>query len=125
MSEMKITGKLIAVMPTETGQKKDGSGEWQKCDVCIETFGEYPKNVAIVFLGKKVEQTENLEKGQELVIHYNLESRAYKDKNGKARFMTNVNGWKIETPQAAQANAQVQASSELPAPPPESDDLPF
>jgi hypothetical protein len=46
---MQITGKLIKVLPLQSGISKTGS-EWKKQDFVIETEGAYPKTVCFFLL---------------------------------------------------------------------------
>ena len=43
---MQINGKLINLLPLQTGQGKNGN-EWKKQEFILETSGQYPKKVCI------------------------------------------------------------------------------
>lgn len=84
---MEAKGKVIQVMPTETGTSKNGK-DWSKTTFVIETGDTYPKKIAIDVLGDKVKLPKV---GDDVTISLNVESREY---NGK--WYTNVTAWKIE-----------------------------
>jgi single-stranded DNA-binding protein len=115
---MEAKGRVIQVMPTESGITKAGKG-WSKTTFVIETGGEYPKKIAIDVMGDKV-QLPNV--GEDVTVSLNIESREY---NGK--WYSNVNAWKVETgagqsaptaPTAPSANPSAKVAAA-------DDDLPF
>ena len=85
---MQINGKLIALLPLQTGQGKNG--EWKKQEFIIETSGQYPKKVCITTWGKTVDYVPSI--GTEVNVSFDIESREY---NGK--YYTEVKAFKIET----------------------------
>ena len=50
---MQVTGKLIQMLPLQTGTGKTGT-PWKKQDIIIETPGTYPKKVCISIWGDKI-----------------------------------------------------------------------
>ena len=85
---MQLTGKLIAILPEQSGAGKNGA--WKKQDIVIETSGQYPKKVCVSFWGDKLDR-QMLQLGTMLSISFDVESREY---NGK--WYTDVKGWKAE-----------------------------
>ena len=84
---MNITGKIIDLMPLQTGMSKNG--QWRKQDIVIETEGQYPKKVCVSIWGDKINES-HLVIGNILDISFELESREF---NGK--WYTDVKAWKI------------------------------
>ena len=87
-NSMQISGKLIQLLPQQTGQGKNGT--WKKQEVIIETEGQYPKKVCIAIWGDKADE-KILQVGNTLKIDFDVESREY---NG--RWYTDVKAWKVE-----------------------------
>lgn len=87
---MEIKGKVIQVLPTQTGQGRNGT--WAKQEVIIETPGQYPKRVALSIWGEENINKYDLESGLDITAHINIESREH---NG--RWFTEVRVWKVET----------------------------
>ena len=85
---MQISGKLIQLLPPQSGQGKNGT--WKKQEVIIETEGQYPKKVCIAIWGDKADE-KVLQVGNTLKIDFDVESREY---NGK--WYTDVKAWKVE-----------------------------
>jgi len=84
---MQLTGKLIHILPLQTGQGKNG--EWKKQDVVVEIPGTYPKKLCFSMWGDKINESV-LQIGNDLDINFDVESREY---NGK--WYTDVKAWKV------------------------------
>ena len=111
-----MTGKIIEVIPEKSGTS--ARGEWRKQEYVIELPGDYPKQVCFMVWGDRIDQFQ-IEEGQELTVHFDLESREY---NG--RWYTDVKAWRIERAQAGENDSPSPAGQgELPPVP--DDDLPF
>lgn len=116
---MEIKGKLVEVLPVQTGESKNG-GQWKKQTIIIETDGQYPKKVCITIWGDKID-ANSFATGSTLTAFIDIESREF---NG--RWYTDVKAWKIEAGSNEPASGQ-----EAPPPPIEEplpggdDDLPF
>ena len=50
---MEITGKIIAVLPEQSGVSKAGN-EWKKQEYVLETHDQYPKKVCFQIFGAAV-----------------------------------------------------------------------
>lgn len=87
--EMEIKGKVVQLLPLQTGAGKNGT--WKKQDFVIETDGQYPKKVCISAWGDKV-GAESLQVGKDVNVSFDVESREY---NGK--WYTDLKAWKLDT----------------------------
>jgi hypothetical protein len=85
---MELTGKLVSVLPEQTGNGKNGV--WRKQDVVIETEGKFPKKICVSIWGDKADRSI-LQPGNQLKVSFDLESREF---NG--RWYTDVKAWKVE-----------------------------
>jgi len=115
---MEIKGKLVKVLPVQTGQGRNG--EWKRQEFVIELEGTYPRKVCISSWGDKV-NVESLIEGTMLNVSFDVESREF---NGK--WYTNLTAWKVETVEDNQPPMPPMEiyQSEIDAPPVK-DDLPF
>ena len=84
---MDITGKLIKVLPIQTGQGKNG--EWKKQDIILELEGTPAKKLCISLWNDKI-ISDQIE-GSMLKVFFEIDSREYNDK-----WYTNLRGWKVE-----------------------------
>lgn len=85
---MELTGKIIELLPEQSGES--ARGPWRKQQYILETEGQYPKKVCFMAWGDKVDELK-LQMGETVVVSINLESREY---NG--RWYTDVKAWKVE-----------------------------
>lgn len=115
---MDISGTVVALLPQQTGQGKNGV--WKKQEFILETPGQYPKKVCLSLWGEKVDENR-LTIGEKITASVNIESREY---NG--RWYTDVRAWKISR-QSASGNAETPPPADDTFVPESnaSDDLPF
>ena len=130
---MEVSGKIIAVLPLQSGTSKAGR-EWKKQEYVLETHDSFPRKVKFDFFGDRVDQFP-LAIGDEVTVSFDIESREF---NG--RWYTDVNvlsarpsdGMQQAAPAAfGQAPAPAQQATAAPAMDPfagadnSTDDLPF
>ncbi|HTE32335.1 MAG TPA: DUF3127 domain-containing protein [Chryseolinea sp.] len=97
---MEVKGKVIQLLPQQSGMGK--KGPWKKQEFILETQSQYPKKVCLSVWGDKVEQY-NLSVGDVVTVAVDLESREY---NGK--WYTEARAWKVDKNSAGQAPAADQ-----------------
>ncbi len=121
---MDITGKIIALLPAQTGNS--ARGEWKRQDFILETQEQYPRKVCIENWNDKIDLNV-FGIGKLVTVSINIESREF---NGK--WYTGVKGWKAVAAGSENTTAPIQDSFVPPPgdiPPPsdemETDDLPF
>ena len=85
---MDIKGRVIQLLPLQTGMGK--KGQWKKQEFIVETQSQFPKKVCLSVWGDKVDQFA-LSVGQQVNVSVELESREY---NG--RWYTEARAWKVE-----------------------------
>jgi hypothetical protein len=86
---MEIQGKLIQVLPIESGTSKSGK-DWTQQTIIVETGDQYPKKVAIQCPEKLIDTVRNYQIGHTITCQVNIESR---ESGGK--WYTSVKAWKI------------------------------
>lgn len=86
---LEITGKVVAKLPQQSGQGKNGP--WIKQDFIIETQEQFPKKVCISLWGDKAKELDTFAIGENLKAGINVESREF---NGK--WYTDIKAWRIE-----------------------------
>lgn len=84
---MEITGKIVQILPEETGEGKNGP--WKKQNFVLETQDQYPKKVCITVWGDKV-NLGNYSENETVTAAINIASREF---NGK--WYTDVTAWRI------------------------------
>jgi hypothetical protein len=97
---MEISGKVVQILPLESGEGKTGQ-MWKKQYFVIEYMdGNYPKKVCIQLWGDKTDILRTLAPGTDVKVSFNVESREY---NG--RWYTDVKAWRVESGSSASAPA--------------------
>jgi hypothetical protein len=84
---MEITGKIVQILPEETGEGKNGP--WKKQNFILETQEQYPKKVCITVWGDKV-NLQNFGENEIVTASINIESREYNN-----RWYTDVKAWRV------------------------------
>ncbi len=101
---MEIKGKVIQLLPLQSGMGK--KGPWKKQEFILETQAQYPKKVCMSVWGDKVDQY-GLSVGDLVNVAVDLESREY---NG--RWYTDSRAWKVD--KIGAAGADIPPSEEEP-----------
>ena len=126
---MNISGKVVQVLPIQTGTSKAGN-PWQKQEFVLDQGGQYPRKVCISLFGDNVAKIPQV--GQVVMVSVDIDSREF---NG--RWYTEIKAWNIthtgaqQTAPAPQQVATAPAAAPAqpqPAPAPQAgvaDDLPF
>lgn len=110
-----VEGVVRIYPPMEQGITQSTGQPWYKQLMVIETYGQYPKKVAVSFMGEKINQLQQFPAGTPVKVHVNPESREYNSK-----WFTDLNGWKVEHGSATQhpgAPTQPAAAPMAPAAP--------
>jgi len=91
---MELNGRIIAVLPAQTGQGRNG--EWKKQDYVLEynTDSQYPKRVCFNLWGDKIDQF-NIREGQNLTISFDIDCREF-----QGRWYNDIRAWKVVEQQA-------------------------
>ncbi|GAB3921942.1 DUF3127 domain-containing protein [Larkinella terrae] len=92
---MEITGKLVKVLPEQTGQGRNGT--WTKQQFVIETIDQFPKQVCLMAWGDKAADLAQYVPGDTVKCAISIESREYND-----RWYTDVRAWRIESADGAE-----------------------
>ena len=112
---MEIQGRIKQIFAPESV----GQNGFQKRDLVITTDGQYPQDIIIQFTQGNCTLLDNLQIGQMVKIHFNLQGREWTSPQGEVKYFNTVLGWKIEliqTTNVAQHQYQ-QASQGYPQPP--------
>ena len=104
---MEIIGKLVQVLPLQTGMGK--AGEWKKQDIILEIEGTYPRKLCISIWGDKINNSQLIE-GAMLQVSFDIESREFNDK-----WYTNLKAWKIEEMGIGKASITPESNTNFPS----------
>ena len=135
---MELTGRIIAVLPANSGVSARTGNNWMSQEYVIEVPGQYPRKCVFRLFGEDRIKQFNIQQGEDVTVQFDIDAheyngrwfnevRAYNVVRGQA---IPVSGAPVEVPLAAPfppaggATAPFPPSQE-PAAEGSADDLPF
>lgn len=86
-----ITGKIMRVLPEQSGKSAKTGNDWKKGSFVLETESTFPKKVCFTVWGELTAQVKSLKEGQHVKVSFDVESREFND-----RWYTDLKAWKID-----------------------------
>ena len=87
---MEITGKIIQVLPEQSGISKTSGKEWKLQAYVLETQEQYPKKVHFEVFGEDRVKANQCQLDDIVTISFDIESREF---NG--RWYTSIRAWRV------------------------------
>ena len=107
---MEIQGRIKQIFATESV----GANGFQKRDLVITTEEQYPSDIIIQFTQSKCALLDNLQVGQRVKVHFNLQGREWTSPQGDVKYFNTVVGWKIELIQTTNVTQHTQQYQQAP-----------
>ena len=110
---MEIVGKIIAVLPEQSGVAKTGN-PWKVQAYVLETVEQYPRKVHFEIFGEERIKQNPCAIDQLVTVSFDIESREF---NG--RWYTSIRAWRVQqgdTTQAANTPVAAPAAAPVAAP---------
>ena len=133
---MDLTGKIIAVLPANSGVSSRTGNSWMSQDYVIEVPGQYPRKCMFRIFGEDRIKQFNIQNGEDVTVSFDIDAHEY---NG--RWFNEIRAYNVTrgaAPMAAAPQAtpfppqQAAAPQATPFPPAQepagegsADDLPF
>ena len=130
---MDLTGKIIAVLPANSGVSARTGNSWMSQDYVIEVPGQYPKKCVFRVFGEDRIKQFNIQMGEDITVSFDIDAHEF---NG--RWFNDVRAFNVTRgaiPMAAApmgAPQAVASQNSAPFPPAQepagegsADDLPF
>lgn len=129
---MELTGKIIAVLPANSGVSARTGNPWMSQEYVIEVPGQYPRKCVFRIFGEDRIKQFNIQMGEELTVSFDIDAHEY---NG--RWFNEVRAYNVQRGQAPAAAPGIPVGgmnqgATSPFPPAQepaangsSDDLPF
>ena len=92
MSELKLTGRVLAIM-----DKQQVNDKFAKREFVIETDDQYPQQVKFELMNAKCEDIDTYQLGQTIDVHFNVRGRKWINKQGKDVYFVSLNAWRLES----------------------------
>lgn len=100
MSEIKLTGTIVQVLPLMSGKSQRGN-DWQKQTYVIEhESGQYPRRCAFDVMNDKIGQFA-IKQGETVTVFLNIDCNEYQGK-----WYNSVMAWRVERPTQDAVQAQ-------------------
>ena len=77
---MEITGKIIAVLPANSGTSARTGNPWMSQTYVIETQGQYPKKLAFDVFGEERIKQFDIKQGEELTVRFDFDAHEYNNR---------------------------------------------
>ena len=116
---MEITGKIIAVLPANSGTSARTGNPWMSQTYVIETQGQYPKKLAFDVFGEERIKQFNIQQGEELTVRFDIDAHEY-----QGRYFNQIRAFNVEksgqqttqqpTPQPTDNVANTQSQQQAP-----------
>jgi len=108
---MELTGKIIAIMPAQSGVSARTGNSWMSQDYVIEVPGQFPRKCLFRIFGEDRIKQFNIQQGEDLTVQFDIDAHEY---NG--RWFNDIRAFNvIRGQQAPQAAAPQQAAPFPPA----------
>lgn len=117
---MDLTGKVIAVMPANSGVSARTGNPWMSQEYVIEVPGQYPRKCMFRIFGEDRIKQFNIQMGEDITVSFDIDAHEY---NG--RWFNEIRAYNISRGMAPQAAAPVAAAPEAASFPPQQSQAPF
>ena len=125
---MDLTGRIIAVLPAQSGVSARSGNSWMSQDYVIEVPGQYPKRCVFRVFGEDRIRQFNIQNGEDLTVQFDIDAHEY-----QGRWFNDVRAYNVLHGAAVpQPGAPVADAPAAPFPPAQepagegsADDLPF
>lgn len=117
---MEITGKIIAVLPANSGVSARTGNPWKSQEFVIETHDQYPRKCCFRVFGEEKIKQFNIQSGEELTVSFDIDAHEY---NG--RWFNNISAWAVNRVAQQPVAQAAQAAQETPFPPAQDNAAPF
>lgn len=77
---MELTGKIIAVLPAQSGVSARTGNPWMSQDYVIEVPGQYPKRCVFKLFGEDRIKQFNIQPNEDLTIQFDIDAHEYNDR---------------------------------------------
>lgn len=103
---MELTGKIIAMLPANSGTSQRTGQTWMSQQYVLEVPGMYPKRMVFEVFGEDRIRSFNIQKGQDVVVSFEIDAHEY-----QGRWFNEVRAWNVKPVGQQAPTAQSVASN--------------
>ena len=119
--EMELTGRIIAVLPAQSGVSARTGNSWMSQEYVIEVPGQYPRKCVFRIFGEDRIKQFNLQMNEDVTVQFDIDAHEY-----QGRWFNDVRAYNIIRGQVAPAaGADPFAAQASPFPPADGATSPF
>ena len=107
---MELTGKIIAVLPANSGVSNRTGNPWMSQEYVIEVPGQYPRKCVFRIFGEDRIKQFNIQQGEDITVQFDIDAHEY---NG--RWFNEIRAYNVVRGQAQPAAAVPGAAPFPPA----------
>ena len=93
---MELTGRIIAVIPAQSGVSARTGNSWMSQDYVIEVPGQYPRRCVFRLFGEDRIKQFNIQNGEDLTVQFDIDAHEF---NG--RWFNDIRAYNVVRGQAA------------------------
>ena len=108
---MEIVGKIIQVLPLQSGTRSRTGNSWQVQSYVLETQEQYPRKVCFEIFGEDKIKNNPCNIDDLVTVSFDIESREF---NG--RWYTSIRAWRVQQGDQTAAQPAAQATPQPAAP---------
>ncbi len=102
---MDLTGRIIAVLPAQSGVSARTGNSWMSQDYVIEVPGQYPRRCVFRIFGEDRIKQFNIQMNEDVTVQFDIDAHEY-----QGRWFNDVRAFNIIRGQVAPAAAPVGAA---------------
>ena len=99
---MELTGRIIAVLPAQSGVSARTGNNWMSQDYVIEVPGQYPRKCLFRIFGEDRIKQFNIQQGEDLTVQFDIDAHEF---NG--RWFNDIRAYNVVRGQMPVAGAPV------------------
>ena len=110
MSEILVSGQIVQILPLQQGVSQKTGNPWMTAQYIIEhEGGQYPRRMVFDVKGQQRIQEMNLQVGEQVTLHLNIDCREYQGK-----YYNSIEAWKVERPGQQMVQQPMQGYQQMP-----------
>ncbi len=102
---MELTGRIIAVMPANSGVSSRTGNPWMSQEYVIEVPGQYPRKCVFRLFGEDRIKQFNIQNGEDLTVQFDIDAHEY-----QGRWFNEVRAYNVIRGQVAPGANSVASS---------------
>ena len=115
---MDLTGKIIAVLPANSGVSARTGSSWMSQDYVVEVPGQYPRRMVFRVFGEDRIKQFNIQAGEDVTVQFDIDAHEYQGRwYNDIRAFNVFRGAPAQTIPAATSLVSPSQPAEAPFPP--------